>query len=102
ATQGWVVFAVLPFFALGGVGVPALQSLATRQVGEDKQGQLQGVLASIVSLASIFGPLFFAGVYYAARDSWPGLVWLVGVAIYVLAVPLILTVRGRPPAAAAA
>ncbi len=98
ATQGWVVFAVLPLFALGGVGVPALQSLATRQVGEDRQGQLQGVMASIVSLASIFGPLFFAGIYYAARDTWPGLIWLVGVAVYVLALPLILSVRSRPAA----
>ncbi len=31
----------------------ALQSLATRQVDESKQGQFQGVLASMVSLASI-------------------------------------------------
>ena len=90
ATQGWVVFAVLPFFALGGVGVPALQSLTTQQVGEDKQGQLQGVMASIVSLASIFGPLFFATAYGWVSGPWPGLVWLFGVGIYVLSLPLLL------------
>jgi DHA1 family tetracycline resistance protein-like MFS transporter len=102
ATQGWVVFAVLPLFALGGVGVPALQSLATRQVGADKQGQLQGVMASVVSFASSFGPLFFAFIYFAARDSWPGLVWLVGVAIYALALPLIFSVRSVPASTEAA
>src|SRR5690606_2953986 len=64
ASQGWVVFAVLPLFALGGISVPAFQSLATRQAPADKQGQLQGVMASIVSLASIFGPLYFAGFYF--------------------------------------
>lgn len=99
ATQGWVVFAVLPLYALGGVGVPALQSLTTRQVDADRQGQLQGVLASIVSMASIVGPLFFAGVYFAARDTWPGIVWAVGVAIYILALPLIFGIGRRPPAA---
>jgi len=98
ATQGWVIFAVLPLYAFGGVGTPALQSLTTRQVGPDKQGELQGVLASIVSVASIFGPLFFSAVYFGVRDSWPGIVWAVGAGIYVLAIPLILGIRGRPVA----
>ncbi|HTE47169.1 MAG TPA: TCR/Tet family MFS transporter, partial [Gemmatimonadaceae bacterium] len=53
ARQGWIVFAVMPVFALGSIGTPALQALSTRQVGEDLQGQFQGVLASAVSLASI-------------------------------------------------
>ena len=97
ATQGWIVFALLPLYALGGIGVPALQSLTTQQVGEDKQGQLQGVMASIVSLASIFGPLYFAAFYYGIKDWWPGLIWIIGVATYLIAIPIILTVRGRSP-----
>jgi MFS transporter, DHA1 family, tetracycline resistance protein len=102
ATQGWIVFALLPLYALGGIGVPALQSMATQQVGEDKQGQLQGVMASIVSLASIFGPLYFAAFYYGIKDWWPGLIWIIGVATYILAVPMILSIRrrGAQPAAA--
>ncbi len=96
ATQGWVVFAVLPLFALGGIGIPALQSLTTQKVGEDKQGQLQGVMASIVSLASIFGPLYFAGIYFGIKDLWPGLIWIVGVGTYLIAIPLILNLRVRP------
>src|SRR5215217_6215719 len=85
ATQGWILFALAPLFALGGIGMPALQSLATTQVGADKQGQLQGVLASLVSLASVFGPIFFSFVYYGLRDTWPGLIWIIGAAIYLLA-----------------
>ena len=54
-TQGWIVITLAPLFALGGIFMPALQSLITTQVGEDKQGQLQGVLASLVSLAAVFG-----------------------------------------------
>jgi DHA1 family tetracycline resistance protein-like MFS transporter len=95
ATQGWIVFALAPLFALGGIGMPALQSLTTTQVGPDKQGQLQGVLASLVSLAAVFGPLFFSFVYFGIRGTWPGLVWIIGGGIYLLALPLILGIRRR-------
>ncbi|MEO9296590.1 TCR/Tet family MFS transporter [Devosia alba] len=96
ATQGWVLFALAPLFALGGIGMPALQSLVTTQVGPDKQGQLQGVLASLVSLAAVGGPLFFSFVYFGIRNEWPGLIWIVGAAIYLLALPLMLGIRRRP------
>ncbi len=91
--QGWVMFAMAPLFALGGIGMPALQSLTTTQVDGDKQGQLQGVLASLVSLAAVFGPLFFSFVYFAIRPTWPGLIWIVGAGIYLLALPLMLGIR---------
>jgi DHA1 family tetracycline resistance protein-like MFS transporter len=95
SSQPWVVFAIMPLFAAGGVGVPALQSLITRQVGEDRQGQLQGVLASIVSLAAIAGPLLFSAVYFAVAPGWPGLVWIAGLAVYCCALPVILRMPAR-------
>jgi DHA1 family tetracycline resistance protein-like MFS transporter len=98
ASGGWVIFAVMPLFALGGVGNPALQSLMTRQVDGDSQGRLQGVLASVVSLSAIFGPLFFSAIYFGVQPTWPGLVWLVCIVIYVVSTPLILAIRGRRPA----
>ncbi|HTN62032.1 MAG TPA: TCR/Tet family MFS transporter [Devosia sp.] len=96
-SQGWVMFAVAPLFALGGIGMPALQSLTTTQVDADKQGQLQGVLASLVSLAAVFGPLFFSFVYFAIRPTWPALIWVVGAGIYLLALPLMLGIRRSVP-----
>ncbi len=102
ASQGWVVFAVLPLFAMGGIGIPAFQSLATRQAPADKQGQLQGVMASVVSLASIFGPLYFASFYFGIKDWWPGLIWIIGIGTYLFAIPLILAIRPRPAAEMAA
>ncbi len=93
ATQGWVLFALAPLFALGGIGMPALQSLTTTQVDADRQGQLQGVLASLVSLAAVFGPVFFSFVYFAVRGTWPGLIWIVAAGIYLLALPLMLGIR---------
>ncbi|MGV2098611.1 TCR/Tet family MFS transporter [Rhizobium sp. 21-4511-3d] len=93
ATEGWMIFAIMPLFALGGIGVPALQSLATRQVGEDQQGQFQGVLASVVSLASIIAPLGFSSFYFVVRDAWPGAIWLSVVALYAIGIPLVLGLK---------
>jgi DHA1 family tetracycline resistance protein-like MFS transporter len=93
ATQGWILFALAPLFALGGIGMPALQAITTRQVGGDQQGQLQGVLASLVSLAAVFGPIFFAFAYGGLKGQWPGLVWIVGAGVYLLALPLMLGIR---------
>jgi DHA1 family tetracycline resistance protein-like MFS transporter len=95
ATQGWILFAMAPLFALGGIGMPALQSLTTTQVDADNQGKLQGVLASLVSLAAVFGPLFFSFVYFAIQPHWPGAIWLIGSAVYLLALPLILRLPTR-------
>ncbi|OWO92577.1 tetracycline resistance MFS efflux pump [Rhizobium esperanzae] len=93
AGQGWMILAIMPVFTLGGIGVPALQSLATRQVDDDSQGQFQGVLASVVSLASIVAPLGFSSLYFLFRAEWPGAIWLSVVAIYALTVPLVLGLR---------
>jgi DHA1 family tetracycline resistance protein-like MFS transporter len=98
AGAGWIVFAIMPLYALSGLGIPALQALTTAQVDADNQGKLQGVLASLVSLAAIFGPVFFGYVYFWLKPSWPGAVWLVGGAIYLIVIPLMLALRRRAPA----
>ncbi|MFK4809474.1 TCR/Tet family MFS transporter [Devosia sp. ZW T5_3] len=93
ANQSWMIFAIMPVFALAGIGVPALQSLATRQVDASQQGQFQGVLASAVSLASIAAPLGFSSFYFVVQAQWPGAIWLSVVAVYALSVPLVLGLR---------
>jgi len=100
ATRSWMIFAIMPVFALGGIGVPALQSLATRQVDESLQGQFQGVLASAVSLASIVAPLAFSSLYIVVREQWPGAIWLSVVVVYAASVPLVLGMRSKQPAGA--
>lgn len=97
ATQGWVLFALLPLFALSGLSLPALQSLLSNRVGAEHQGRLQGVLSALVSLTAIFGPLIFSGIYAVTRQTWSGWVWAVGVGVYVLASPLLW--RLPPPGA---
>ena len=68
ALMGWAptglifILAMLPN-ALWGLAMPTLQSLMTRRVGEDEQGQLQGANMSVASIAGVMSPLFFGWVY---------------------------------------
>nr|WP_320409100.1 tetracycline efflux MFS transporter Tet(30) [Devosia sp. Root685] len=93
AYQSWMGYAVAPLFALGGVAMPALQSLLTSRVSDEQQGQLQGVLASLMSLAGIIGPVLTTAIFFSTRSIWIGTVWIVGAALYLLATPLFATVR---------
>lgn len=90
ATQGWMAFALLPLFCLGGISVPALQALLSAQVDEEHQGRLQGVLASLISLASIIGPPAISALYFATRAELPGTVWIAGAALYLLCLPVLV------------
>lgn len=93
ASRGWMPFALMPLFCLGAVGLPALQSLLAKQVDAQSQGKLQGVLASLLSLTSIVGPLVISDVYFTTRFTFPGLVWLVGAALYLFTLPILLNLR---------
>ncbi len=90
ANQGWMIFAIMPVFTLVGIGNPAFQALATSKVAPNRQGELQGLLASTISLASIIAPLGFSSLYFLTREYWPGGIWLSVIALYAVAVPLVL------------
>ena len=90
--RGWVAFLLLPVFCIGGIGAPTLQALLSVRLDEENQGRLQGVLASLTSLASIVGPLTFSMIYFATRRTpVPGLVWLLGASLYLLCLPALLS-----------
>ena len=100
ADQSWMGYAIAPLFALGGVAMPALQSLLTRRVSDEQQGQLQGVMASLMSLAGIVGPVLTTVIFFSTRNIWIGTTWIVGAGLYLLATPLFATVREPRPLAA--
>ncbi len=62
-TTGVQMYAVLLFSQLGYVAGPALQGLISRPVQSEQQGELQGVLSSLSTLAAIFGPLVGTAVF---------------------------------------
>ena len=95
ASHGWLVFAIMPIFALGSIGTPALQVHATERFSAAQQGQLQGLLASSVSLASIFAPLSFSGFYFVVQRRCRGAVWLAVAGVNLLAMPFVLLGTAR-------
>lgn len=56
AGEGWVMYVGIAIGTLGGLVYPALQALMSAEVGRDEQGELQGSVSSLVSLAAIVGP----------------------------------------------
>jgi DHA1 family tetracycline resistance protein-like MFS transporter len=93
ATRGWMPFAILPLFAVGGITIPSLQAMLARQVDDSRQGELQGTLTSIASLIGVGGPLAAAWLYAASQRMWPGLVWAISAALYLLVLPLLFNSR---------
>ena len=88
--QGWIIFAIMPIFALGSVGTPALQALVSQKFPVEQQGQFQGVIASVINLASIIAPLFFSALYFYFQTQWSGAIWFMVALIYLIALPAIL------------
>ena len=62
ASKGWMMYAVMVFTCLSGLGGPALQSLISKEVPPSEQGELQGSLISLASLTAIVGPLFYTDI----------------------------------------
>ena len=85
----WLPFAIMPLFAAGNVGMPALQDQMSRAVGPDRQGELQGALASLTSLAGVAGPLLATAAFAATRDTVPGAVWFAATAGYLACIGVV-------------
>jgi MFS transporter, DHA1 family, tetracycline resistance protein len=80
----WFVVAFIPS-SLAGLAEPTIKSLLSKRVAETEQGQLQGAMQSVSSIAGIVGPLFFGWVYAASSLSMPGLSFVIAAGILLLA-----------------
>lgn len=56
----------IPVFALVGFFSPGIQSMMTKRVGVDQQGQLQGVNSSLMGIAGMIGPAIFTNTFKQA------------------------------------
>ena len=70
--SGTLALILTPITALGAIVTPAIQGILSRKTPDDSQGELQGVLTSINSLAMIIAPLMMTQVFWAfTRDGAP-------------------------------
>ena len=96
APSAWLFVLGIPFLCMGGLAGPPAQALMTHQVDPHEQGRLQGALASLASLAGIFGPALFANLFAFfisdhAPMHVPGVAFVL--AALLLAAALVLTIR---------
>lgn len=70
--EGWMMFIFLVPYSLGGICGPALQSIISKNVPSNEQGELQGALTSLMSATSIVGPPIMTNLfYYFTHDKAP-------------------------------
>jgi DHA1 family tetracycline resistance protein-like MFS transporter len=95
APQGWMIYILIVVGAFGGIAGPAAQALITRHVPADEQGAVQGSLAGLNSLASIFAPTVatWSFAFFIAATSpiqLPGIAFFEAALLLLLALALAL------------
>ena len=96
ATQGWMMFALMIPFALGGIAGPSLQGIISGQVPANEQGELQGALTGLISATSIVGPLLMTNLFswFTTKEApvyFPGAPFMMGAILTVLG--MVLAIR---------
>jgi DHA1 family tetracycline resistance protein-like MFS transporter len=69
ATKGWMMFAFLIPYALGGIAGPSIQGIISTHVPPNEQGELQGALTSLMSATSIVGPVLMTSLFAYFTDK---------------------------------
>jgi MFS transporter, DHA1 family, tetracycline resistance protein len=104
--EGWMVYPVMAVALFGWtIAQPAVQGLMSRAVPASEQGLLQGAVASMNSLTSIFGPVVWTGIfaYFVSASApvrIPGAAYFAAALVFLAA--MMLAVRWLMPVEEAA
>ena len=94
SSAAWAVALVLPIATLADMAPPLMTAFAANRVGEDRQGLVQGVIASLASVAAVVAPLALTGVFvrFVSGEGvyFPGAPFLIAAVLVVAIVPLLL------------
>lgn len=90
ATEGWMMYAILTASAVLWITQPALQAMITSKVPAHEQGELQGSLMSLTSLASIINPLVTTQLFAKFAHSVPGAPYFFAAAVCLVSIPLVI------------
>lgn len=98
ASESWMIFALIPFSALGTMFLPAVQSMLTRFVKDDAHGELQGAVTSVRALSITVGPPLMAGIFsfFTAENAsiiFPGAAFCLAMLVVALSFAIFLGAR---------
>jgi DHA1 family tetracycline resistance protein-like MFS transporter len=63
ARTGGLYIASIPVISMWNISFPAAQGMMTHRVSEREQGELQGAIQSLRSIAFVIGPFLFSGIF---------------------------------------
>src|SRR5881396_1345116 len=63
ARTGGLYIASIPVISMWNISMPAAQGMMTHRVSEREQGELQGAIQSLRSIAFVIGPFLFSGIF---------------------------------------
>jgi DHA1 family tetracycline resistance protein-like MFS transporter len=104
ANQGWMMYLICIPYCLGGIAGPSLQSIMSGKTPPNGQGELQGALTGIMSIAAIFGPLLMLNLFnhFSGENGYfefPGMPYIAGFIFMIIAaifvVPYLRTIRSE-------
>ncbi len=99
STTAWAVALVLPIATLADMAPPLLTAFAANRVGENQQGLVQGVIASLSSVAAVAAPLALTGVFRGFVDDdgiyFPGAPFIIAALLIFVIIPLVLRLNPR-------
>jgi MFS transporter, DHA1 family, tetracycline resistance protein len=94
APGSWAMILGIVMGSMAGLTFPAMQQMMSERVAEDAQGELQGAIASIVSLTSTIGPIIMTGLFGAFADDqglfFPGAPFALSIVIMTAALGALL------------
>ncbi|NID09916.1 TCR/Tet family MFS transporter [Fibrivirga algicola] len=96
ANESWMAFALIIPYSFAGITGPAIQGIISGHVPPNEQGELQGALASLMSLTAIVSPVLITNLFaYFTKPGapiyFPGAPYMAG-AVFTL-VSLFITVN---------
>jgi DHA1 family tetracycline resistance protein-like MFS transporter len=100
--QGWMLLAVVVVSSLGGIAGPSIQGLVAGAVPANEQGNVQGSIASLLSLTAVAAPLIAGNLFGAfsgehALAEIPGMPFFSGALFAVVALLLVRRTLRRNP-----
>jgi DHA1 family tetracycline resistance protein-like MFS transporter len=101
ASSPWMMYVIMVPFALGGLAGPAFQGIISSQVSDKEQGELQGALTSLNSVAAIIGQPLMLWLFrsFTAQDTtyyFPGAPFILGSVLTVISIFLTMRVLKKP------